>query len=897
MNVFHKVTLQSLQKNKTRTVVTIIGIILSAAMICAVTTTIASLQDFMYRSLAYNSGSWQGSVLHADSSELERIRSSEQMEVIVYGNSVGYAALEYVGVDLKPYLYITGASENYRDLMSVHITAGEYPKNSGEILLPEHLLDMGGVSYKIGDVLTLEIGERMSDGWAFGQETKFIGWDQTQAEYEELVIRETRTYTVVGFYERPAFEAYDAAGYTAITVSDGISDPSAAYDVYFTMKNPREIYDFLQENGFPGKVNSDILNILGVSGLTAFYTVFYGLAAIVIGLIMFGSVSLIYNAFSISVSERTKQFGLLSSIGATRRQIRQMVFFEAFAVSVIGIPVGIFVGIAGIGITLLCIGDRFAMIMSFSQPMILRVPPVSIVIAVVVALVTVLISAWIPSKRAMKVSAVEAIRQTNDITTEKKHTKTLRFLGRMFGLPGMLADRHFSRNKKKYRTTVVSLFMSIVLFVSAASFTDYLTDSAGSIYVTYGFDVLYALSAADVRNPPVTEAMQIIRSDETVTEAAYTQRDVLECEISMDHLSWEWMFDSAHIVSEDYDPTARDNYMRLQVIAIYVEDEVYRAYLQENKLDEELYMNASAPLAVAIDGQTKYNIRKEKFVTMNTLADTSCEMTSTVLKSIDGYAHVETVENGDGSRIYRYLNLENGEEIIEFSAEEVASELTLRVGTTLYEKPYFIDTSAELILLYPFSAQQSVNPYTNTGNDFSILIRTPDHKACCDSLSRTLRENGMSDSRLYDFAESQSQDRAMVTIIEVFSYGFIVLISLIAAANVFNTITTNINLRRREFAMLKSVGMTSKDFNRMMNYECLLYGMKARLYGIPASCGVTVLIYQTISSGVTTGFRLPWSAIGIAVLSVFIVVSATMMYSMRKVRRENPIDALRNENL
>ncbi len=897
MNVFHKVTLQSLKKNKTRTVVTIIGIILSAAMICAVTTTIASLQDFMYRSFAYNNGSWQGSVLHAEPSELDTIQSSRQVEEVVYSESVGYTALDYSEIESKPYLYITGVNENYRDLMSVHITAGDYPKNSSEILLPEHLLDMGGISHKIGDVLTLEIGERISEGRTLGQDTKFLGWETSLDAYEELVLNETRIYTVVGFYERPTYEKQSAAGYTAITIADDITDSSAAYDVYFTMKNPREIYDFLKENGFPREVNSDLLSILGVSGLTAFYTVFYGLAAIVIGLIMFGSISLIYNAFSISVSERTKQFGLLSSIGATKRQIRQMVLFEAFAVSVIGIPIGIIIGITGIGVTLLCIGDRFASIMSFGQPMILRVPPVSIVIAVVVALVTVLISAWIPSKRAMKISAVEAIRQTHDIITEKKQTKTSRFIYRLFGLPGMLTDKHFKRNKKKYRTTVVSLFMSIVLFVSASSFTDYLTESADSVYDTHGFDLLYSFNPTDVRNLPIEDAMQVIRSDENVTEAAYTQRDVFGCDISMDHLSWEWMFDTAHIVSEDYDPTARDNYMHLQVIVIYVEDEVYRAYLKSNKLDEDVYMSSSAPVAVAIDGQTKYNIRQEKFVTVNTLEDTSCEMTSEVLKSIDGYAHIETVENGDGSKLYRYLNLEDGEEIIEFPADEVISELTFRVGTTLYEKPYFIDTTGELILLYPLSAQVSVNPYAGGQKNFSILIRTPDHKTCYDSLCKTILENGMSDGRLYDYAESQSQERAMVTIIEVFAYGFIVLISLIAAANVFNTISTNINLRRREFAMLKSVGMSAKDFNRMMNFECLLYGMKALLYGIPASCLVTVLIYQTVSSGMTTGFRLPWSAIGIAVLSVFIVVFATMLYSMSKVRRENPIDALRNENL
>lgn len=102
---------------------------------------------------------------------------------------------------------------------------------------------------------------------------------------------------------------------------------------------------------------------------------------------------------------------------------------------------------------------------------------------------------------------------------------------------------------------------------------------------------------------------------------------------------------------------------------------------------------------------------------------------------------------------------------------------------------------------------------------------------------------------------------------------------------------------RREFAMLKSVGMTGKGFNRMMNFECILYGSKALLYGLPAAGFVAWLIYRAIGVGYDTDFQLPWSAIGIAVLSVFLVVFVTMMYSMTKIKKENPIEALKNENI
>ena len=115
-------------------------------------------------------------------------------------------------------------------------------------------------------------------------------------------------------------------------------------------------------------------------------------------------------------------------------------------------------------------------------------------------------------------------------------------------------------------------------------------------------------------------------------------------------------------------------------------------------------------------------------------------------------------------------------------------------------------------------------------------------------------------------------------------------------ANVFNTISTNIQLRKREFAMLKSTGLEPKGFRVMMCYECLLYGLKGLLYGIPASALITLWIYRTVSDGWTSGYYIPWQSLVIAVGSVFLTVGATMIYSMHKLGRENIMDNLKNEN-
>ena len=254
-----------------------------------------------------------------------------------------------------------------------------------------------------------------------------------------------------------------------------------------------------------------------------------------------------------------------------------------------------------------------------------------------------------------------------------------------------------------------------------------------------------------------------------------------------------------------------------------------------------------------------------------------------------------------GRMIEVYQNRDNESDIIELPYEESFAKYTLRSEKTIEEAPFFVSRSTPVAInmIYPYSMLESVVPEAalNQFRNTEYFLTSSNHAASFENLATVLTENGLSSRQLFDYAANAETNRNVITIIRVFAYGFIVLISLIAAANVFNTISTNISLRRREFAMLKSVGMTQKGFRRMMNCECLLYGSKALLLGLPVSCGITYLIYRAITTAYETSFHLPWAAIGIAVLSVFLVVFATMMYSMSKVKKDNPIDALKNENL
>lgn len=900
MNVFNKVTLQSLKKNKTRTIVTIIGIILSAAMICAVTTFASSFMNYAKENTIYTDGNWHGYQRDTDFQTYKDIWNTGKVEEAVFLQQLGYAYAEGCENEFKPYIYVLGAGKDVEEVLPIHIISGKYPTSSTEIMLPEHLYTNGGVKYNLGDTITLELGQRMLDGYPMSQDSPCYIYEQGNEVFngEVLEVKETRTYKVVGFYERLSWriETFEAPGYTALTLSDRETYTPYKYDVYFRMENPKDTFDFMKEMKLTGDYNSDLLMYSGTFAVNAFTTMLYSLAAIVIGLIMFGSVALIYNAFSISVSERTKQFGLLSSIGATKKQLKRMVFFEALSVSAIGIPIGVIAGVGGIGVTLMLLGDKFKS-MGFGVDMKLSVSPAAITIAVVVALITVLISAWIPSKRATKVSAVEAIRQNMDVKNTKP-VKTSKLTYKLFGLSGMLANKHYKRNKKKYRTTVLSLFMSIVLFVSASAFTDYLMETVGVGFGSVGFDLTMNASGNEFDKITPEELLNRMKAAKSVTGGAYSQERYVNAEISTKYLTNEGIEFLDKNQGQSEDKSSRDAHSYIT----FVDDATFRALLKENGLNEKKYMDPENPLAIAVDGATMFNLYTQKYETTNFFKDDEFSLVIHKEKDIPGYYCSGEITDETGKTVVRYTkdqesNIE-GEEYILYTLEEGYLYTTLNIGDVIYEKPFFVRDSSGMRFIYPISlAEQVFEDFDAINNSYYYMLTSDNHAESYTAVQSILNDNGFNAKNLQNIAELEESERNIVTIIRVFSYGFIVLISLIAAANVFNTISTNISLRRREFAMLKSVGMTQKGFNKMMNFECLLYGSRALLYGLPVSCGVTYLIYLAIMEGYEASFHLPWTAIGIAVLSVFLVVFITMMYSMSKIRKDNPIDALKNENL
>ena len=361
------------------------------------------------------------------------------------------------------------------ELVSIRLAGGRLPEKAGEILLPEHLLSNGNVRYVLGDTVTVDLGRRTVDGHQLTAHNPYV-------EGETLEDTKSRTYTVVGFYRRldTEVEPFSCPGYTALTCGE----QGYQTDEFFRVAHPSRFYSYMEGNAekYPGLAwysNSTLLNYYGATRILSVNRLLYDFAAILLLMISFGSVSLIYNSFSISVAERTRQFGILKSIGATRKQIRDSVLYEALVLCAVGIPLGLLVGCLGIGVTLYCLRGSFGFLPGGESGGAVEMRFVlnlwAVLAAAGIGLITAVISAWIPARRAVRLSPIEAIRQTQDVKIRSREVKTSPLTGKLFGFSGMLAAKNFKRDRKRYRSTVVGLFLSVTLFISASSFCAYLT--------------------------------------------------------------------------------------------------------------------------------------------------------------------------------------------------------------------------------------------------------------------------------------------------------------------------------------------------------------------------------------------------------------------------------------
>ena len=909
MNIFHRFTLASLKKNRVRTLVTVIGIMLSMALLTAVIEGANSGMQYLVRAETERVGAFHGYWREVEADKVSELARAEDVNKTAAFYRVGHAQVNESEVKVTRYLQIESMGAGLTDLVAVHLTAGRMPENEREIILPDRYVEQVA-RVRVGDTLTLSVGQRTLNGEPIAAHKEY-------EENEELTDCRELTYTVVGIFEK--LDTVIDNGYSPSYIALTAGEATGPATVFFTLKHPARFYSVMKDNlnagiGYDWAAHSALLAYSGSFRNGVLTQLMYGLVTVLVVLIAFGSISLIYNSFSISVSERTRQFGILKSVGATKKQIRGTVLYEALVLCGIAIPLGAGVGCAGIGITLYCLRDSFHLILSDTSDvkMKLVVSWVGLGMAALLCLSIALISAWIPARRALSVSPIQAIRQSTDIKISRREVKTSRLTQKLFGFEGMMASKNFKRNRKRYRSTVVSLFLSVTLFISAAAFCNYLKASVSSITSRdSGADIVY--HTHDLRETPDALLEKLCRAN-GVERGAYLATRYETLRLPEGTLTKSYLEIFSDIMGSD-----TDGLYDMKLCA--VSDAEFLRFTKAAGIDGERYLTSEEPMGLLYNHGSRYvrdasdaSGSRAKWTTYTLFAPSATVGTyesRRIRSEIDGYSFIAQDKDGDGR--YLYLSKEDkaayratGDDAEReaflnahakrFSEAEAVQVLSFRLGGTVDAVPLGM-SEEKPFLIYPYSRIAEVTKIDPSEDRVSFCFEAPAHAAAYADMKQILVDAGQMTSGLYDNAEEIEAMRSTVTVVNVFSYGFIILISLIAVANVFNTISTNIALRRREFAMMKSVGLTTRGMHKMLNYECLIYGIKGLALGLPVSFLSTLAIWLVVGQAVEQPFMIPWAAVAIAVGSVFAVVFATMLYAGGKLRRDNPIDALKNENL
>lgn len=857
MNIFARITARTMKENKTRTIVTIIGVILSTAMITAVVTLGGTFQNFFIEYTKEQDGSWHVAGLSLPVKEAEKAEKQEKVVNSTKVAEIGYARYEHLLSPMMPYLYVQSFSENTRSMLPVALKEGKFPEKQNEVIIPDYLnanLEEGN-QILIGDTLPLELGEREYKGERLSQINSYMG-TETKAE-ESFVPKEKREFTVVGIYDYSSLvTSVGAPGYE---VYAGPGNETGSYtDLYVELKDIKKTYDFQKEvfGGYGSVTHESLLRWYGVVDNDRFSTVYTGLLLILTAVIMTGSVLLIYNAFSISLRERSTQFGLLSSLGATKKQLRQSMRYEAFMVSLIGIPLGVLSGIAGIGITLHFIEEGLSQwLYGESKEIPLVVNAGAVLLSVMIAFFTVFISVWIPSKRIKRLSPMEAIRASEDIKIRPGEVKTGGWVFKIFGLPGMMADKNYKRDRKKYRTTIVLLSISILLFTTAALFQIYLIETGSFVMDVPAADLECVLYEPD-KDGEKTD--KILEKTEGIEEIFSYEKLYLMMQVPSEILGS--VFEGREVMTDE-------NYTVISAETVILPNEVFEEMAKKEGISLSAYKNTEVPRFLYTENEHTYNSSTQRYETQDYFLENGEKRAELGWITTSGEEEKEIFEP-------------QGEIILGDAVEKLPEKMGIR--------------NTDFALFMSESMYQDFSEYflrTDPIKTYNIKCENPG--VVSETLEKELKEQGIQSENVTDLHVLYQQDRNTMMAVQILTYGFIILISLIAVANVFNTISTNFMLRRKEFAMLRSMGMSPKGFNRMLYYECLIYGSKSVLYGIILTVMVSYVICKVIGIGADAGFVIPWGALIIAIAGVFLVVFASMIYAMCRIRKNNIVEELK----
>ena len=862
MNLLKKLTIKNLKLNKKRTIVTIIGIMLSVALVTAVATMYASGLKSLIVYEKYVKGDFHVEFMDVPSDDVKNIKNNNGVENVYLTQEIGYAPLKDSKNSGKPYAYVMGFDKGALENLSIRLTSGRLPQNEDEIIIPTHLKTNGRMDIENNKEITLEVGERVSGTYKLNQ---YDGYD---ADNEKIINTKQKTYKIVGVYERSAtnIEPYIAPGYTFITYIDdgnftGNVNVYAKYNkvgsknhikvtadiigvnadvlnkyYYGSFDNEEELIKVHEEldkarygtdfNSYLIALETDPIRNSGIGNL--------GYVVIVVCIIIvFTSVFCIKNSFDISITEKIKQYGMLRSIGATKKQIKSNVFYEATILGLIGIPLGLLLGFIASYILIIVCNILLNDLLTGGINMVLSYSVISYIVAILLGIITIYLSALKSARKASKISPIDSIRNSANLKLKSKKLKTPKLINKIFGVGGEISYKNIKRNKKSYRTTIVSLTISVLVFIALTYFMNaFMSEIKQEVNATE-YNINYYIKNNEEKNI-INKINQTVKLDNIKNYSIIrtTNGTFNNPKYNIEH---ENINDNIYIVS--------------------IGEEAYKKYLKSLNLNYDDVKDKG----ILVD-EIKYSVNKgDKIVNKQ-------------------------------DRLYKY----NKGDIVSMNLyiEPNETNINLSVGAISDVRPFGLQKNTEEVY---FVVSDEYYDKINGGSQYyNVYFDSSNASKLQEDIDKILKDERYS---VDNKEENVRIMRNLILLIGIFLYGFITVITLISVTNIFNTITTSMELRKPEFAMLKSVGMTTKEFNRMIRLESIFVCTKSLIFGIPIGLAISYLIYLLLNQDGGLKYHVPFNGIIISSIFVLLLISILMKYSISKINKQNTIETIRNENI
>ncbi|MBU3098227.1 MULTISPECIES: ABC transporter permease [Clostridium] len=830
---YKQLTGKYLKKNKKRTVLTIVGIMLSVALISTIGLFFKGIQDAEIQDAINSGGSYHIAFQKTNDKLISKIVNNPKVSRFGF-----YTMSKEINIGNKLNINIITATDKALELFPFNAKVGRLPEKQNEVAMEKWVSSYIDKNAKVGKKINVN----------------------------------NKEYTLVGILEDNVQNQIEGNG-IILSKNNNISKANAGLLVEISSKtNLKTAVNELKQLGDKNSVkeNTYLLQMLGAGDESSGFRGLYIALAIIIGIVLIATIAVIYNSFQISIVERIKQFGLLRAIGTTPRQIRKIVLREATILASIAIPLGLIcslIAINGIILAFKLIGADSVI------PIKISISPMVLSISAAVGLFAIYLSALVPAYFAGRISPLNAISGRTSITKEKIKRRKNRVVQKIFGFEGALAAKNIKRNKKRYRITVFSIVISVVLFVTFKSFMD------------------MSLNISSDLNESKNIHFSVVKSNGGNTEN-----------------------------------TTIDNQIENNIKALKPVDKVYKVYdpylfqmaININSEVKEIKDMKNIYKKTTLDGEKKTLMESAVVI----YDKESLEVSKKYLKS--GRIDIEKLNNGDGvilinkNKIYDEVtkkeyfgpmaDIKVGDEIdlqftgeyrggngvkTEFGKGKIQKVKVMAIlenspfNNTQYNNALNIITTEELGK--KLTGGKDIKPV-----DLNIVLKNvKDEETGKIGIETAIKSN--SSLKVINNIDNNRKSKSTILMVKILLYGFVLVVSLIGSVNIVNTLTTNIILRKREFATLKSIGLTQKGLKKMIVLEGLLYGVVGAVYGSIVGTGISYLLFESMGNFREFGWMVPWQAIGIATAASLIIGYISVLSPLSRIKQSNLIESVRED--